>query len=391
MKILYLSNACPQEDFHRIFTGKKIPSQAAQKYHTLQIDGLREAGQNVTALCIPPISRATYGKVFFRFKEGDGSYLYPTMINIPVIRNIWMFLYVFFFVLKRTVGKRGDAVICDVLNTTVSMAVLSACFFTGKQTVGIVTDVPTKRAFKIKNPIKKFASWVCSAMLGSFDKYIFLTPAMNDLINKKGRPYLISEGHVDRRAAKIVNSISQKYEKKVCFYAGSLRKIYGIPYLVEGFLKANMENTELHIYGAGEYEKELEELTKQYPSVRFFGIIPNRQIVEEERKATLLINPRPTTEEYTQYSFPSKNMEYMVSGTPVLTTCLPGMPREYEDYVYLLPEENAEGMANKLKELLSKSEEELFLFGQKAKAFVLENKSNLTQAQRICALLKDKK
>ena len=147
------------------------------------------------------------------------------------------------------------------------------------------------------------------------------------------------------------------------------------------------EFTELHIYGAGEYETELEELCQKNPSVRFFGTVPNGKIVEEERKATLLINPRPTNEEYTRYSFPSKNMEYMVSGTPVLTTCLPGMPHEYNEYVYLLKEETEEGMAKKLQELLCKPKEELFAYGQKAKNFVLENKSNLSQAKLICELL----
>ena len=387
MKILYISNACPEEDFYRIFTEKKKPSQAAQKYHTLQIQGLRENGQDLTALCVPAISRTTYKKLFFRYKGKEKAYRFVPTVNIPVIRNIWTFLYVFFFTLSRTMGKRGDGVICDVLNTTVSMAAILAGFFTRTQVVGIVTDVPTKRAFEIKNPVKKLASWVCNAMLGSFDKYIFLTPAMNDLINRKGRPYLISEGHVDTSAGRIVNTLSEKAEKKICLYAGSLRRIYGIPYLVEGFLQADVENTELHIYGAGEYEAELEELTRTHPSVRYFGIVPNGRIVEEERKATLLINPRPTKEEYTRYSFPSKNMEYMVSGTPVLTTCLPGMPQEYHDYVYLLEEETTQGMAKKLHELLSKPKEELFAFGQKAKAFVLENKSNLEQGRRICALL----
>ena len=78
------------------------------------------------------------------------------------------------------------------------------------------------------------------------------------------------------------------------------------------------------------------KLAQQYPAVKYKGVAPNAVIVEEELKATLLVNPRPTGEEYTKYSFPSKNMEYMASGTPVLTTCLPGMPAEYNEYVYLL-------------------------------------------------------
>ena len=387
MKILYLSNACTDEDFCRIFTEKLKPSQAAQKYHTLQIEGLREAGRDLTALCIPAISRGTYKKLFFRGRSGGG-YLFAPMINLPVIRHLWMFLYVFFFILTRARGKRGDAVICDILNTTVAMGALLGGFVTGAQVVGIVTDVPTKRAFEVRNPIKKFAYRVGWFLLGRYDKYIFLTQAMNDLINKKNRPYLISEGHVDSKVGIVTDSLDRKYEKKVCIYAGSLMKIYGIPYLVEGFLQAGIENAELHIYGAGEYEEELTALAEKHPSVRFFGSRPNESIVEEERKATLLINPRPTTEEYTLYSFPSKNMEYMASGTPVLTTHLPGMPREYEEFVYILREENARGMAEKLTELLGKPREELFAFGQRAKAFVLENKNNIKQAERICTLLR---
>ena len=80
----------------------------------------------------------------------------------------------------------------------------------------------------------------------------------------------------------------------------------------------------------------------------------------------------------------------MASGTPVLTTHLPGMPREYEEFVYILREENARGMAEKLTELLGRPREELFAFGQRAKAFVLENKNNIKQAERICTLLSRK-
>ncbi len=383
MGILYLSNACREEDFYEIFTEKIKPSQAAQKYHTLQIEGLRQVGQELTALCIPAISRSTYKKLFFRYKGEDRSFLYMPIINIPLIRNAWMLLYMFFFTLCRTMGKRGEAVICDVLNTTVAMAVLPACFLTRTPVVGVVTDVPTKRAFQERNPVLKVAEKISRFLLGQFDKYIFLTPAMNDLINRKNRPYMISEGHVDSKAGAVIDSLSQKYDKKVCIYAGSLREIYGIPYLVEGFLEADLPDAELHIYGAGEYEQTLCDLAAMHPNLKFFGQMPNDHVVKEERRATLLINPRPTDEEYTKYSFPSKNMEYMVSGTPVLTTKLPGMPPEYEEFVYLISRENKTALAQDLRHILSKPKEELFAFGQRAKTFVLENKTNVKQGERI--------
>lgn len=53
---------------------------------------------------------------------------------------------------------------------------------------------------------------------------------------------------------------------------------------------------------------------------KYFRVVPNQAVAEEELKATLLVNLRPSNEEFTKYSFPSKNMEYMVLGTPTLTT-----------------------------------------------------------------------
>ena len=80
-------------------------------------------------------------------------------------------------------------------------------------------------------------------------------------------------------------------------------------------------------------------------------------------------------------------MEYMASGTPVLTTVLPGMPKEYYPYVFFLEDETVEGIARVLPELLAKSDEELFEKGSRARAFVLDQRNNLVQAQKIIQML----
>ena len=158
---------------------------------------------------------------------------------------------------------------------------------------------------------------------------------------------------------------------------------------MRGFIKADIPNTELHIYGEGDFRKELEELAKEYSSVKYMGIAPNNVIVENELKATLLVNPRPTDADYTKYSFPSKNMEYMASGTPILTTRLPGMPKDYYDYIYTIDGNSKEDITAALQKVLANSQAELLCMGKKAKAFVLENKNNVAQSARILALLED--
>ena len=103
--------------------------------------------------------------------------------------------------------------------------------------------------------------------------------------------------------------------------------------------------------------------------------------------ATLLVNPRPTNEEYVKYSFPSKTMEYMASGTPVLTTVLPGMPKEYYPYVNFIREESPQGIADALKTVLASSDDELFAQGCRAREFVLKERNNVVQAKKILAML----
>lgn len=76
-------------------------------------------------------------------------------------------------------------------------------------------------------------------------------------------------------------------------------------------------------------------------------------------------------------------MEYMASGTPALMTRLPGMPEEYLEYVYILEDESIEGMAGKLKEVLNFSQKENMEKGRKAKEYVLKEKSNKNQAERV--------
>ena len=236
---------------------------------------------------------------------------------------------------------------------------------------------------------RKLSVRINNYIISKFNSYLFLTEEMNSLINIENRPYVVIEGQVDINMKDTLNSLANKYEKQVCIYAGGLQKIYGIETLTKAFIKADIDNAELHLYGNGDYEEELKEICKVHSNIKYFGVMPNNHIVKEELKASLLINPRPTNEEYTKYSFPSKNMEYMVSGTPILTTKLPGMPEEYYQYIYLIEDETVDGLALELKLVLSKSKDELQEKGKAAKEFVLKEKNNVAQAERILKLVQN--
>lgn len=397
MEILYVSTLSSEHLVNHIHqTTGRDPGYAMQKFNRLLIKGLQMSGAKITAFTNPPITRSVSSDLFvFLGKEVENNikYKYVPLINIPIIKHLLIILYAFFYVLCWGIKERKNKVIiCDVLNVSISFASLLATKLNRVQSVGIVTDIYGLMVGSSKNRFNRFISSCAHRIhdlyVTSYDKYVLLTEQMNERVNPKGKPYIVMEALCDSSLLNQEHSPVHKVNPRTVLYAGGLHAKYGVKMLVEGFIKADLKDVNLVLYGSGSYEKELLEVCRTHSNVEFRGVAPNETVMEEELKATLLVNPRFSTEEFTKYSFPSKNMEYMASGTPLLTTKLPGMPIEYYPHVYLFEEETIEGYAKTIKDILSLPADELQRKGGLAKKFVLENKNNVSQAERIITFLK---
>lgn len=401
MKVLYVYSNCSQKKYNELFDNSNIMIlQQAQKYHSLLIEGFHLNNIEITCTSGLPINRSLTKKILIKKKTEfiDGvMYIYYMTLNLPILRQICIFINSFFQTVCYLRKRKDAVVICDILNVANASGALLATKILRKYSIGIVTDVPgiladDSMSKNGKKELKfKLFTLINQFILYRFDSYVFLTSPMNSLINKSSKPFTVMEGHVNVKMKEKRNLLEDKYENKVVLYAGSIKKIYGIKILTEAFINAQIKNSELHIYGTGDFTDELKEICIQNINIKYYGVKPNDYIVNEQVKATLLINPRPTNEEYTKYSFPSKNMEYMVSGTPVLTTKLPGMPREYYPYVYLVEDESIDGLSKALEIILDKSKEELHEKGLKAKEFVLKKKNNIVQSKKILEMIEGKK
>jgi glycosyltransferase involved in cell wall biosynthesis len=392
LKILYVSNSSSDESYKINFENKNFMiQQQSQKYHRLFIKGLFMNKNEIFALSSQPkFNRSIFPLFIGSSSEKDyyASYYYLSIINIKLIRNFWTIIQSFFFCYRTFKINKIDFVVCDTLSLSNSIGAVIASKILNIKVIGILTDIPGLSSYEYDYKKKKYKNKSFNVLLSkflirSFDFYVFLTEHMNELLNKKRKPYIVSEGYVDITSNNQIHSPEKN--KIVIMYAGSLSKLYGIDYLIGGFLKANISGSELHIYGDGDYKSEIIKVTLSHPSVKYFGTHPNETILEKQRNASLLVNPRTTNETYTKYSFPSKNLEYMISGTPVLTTQIPGMPKEYYDYVFLINEETIEGMSNELLKIFSFDRNFLIEFGNRAKKFVYENKNNVVQTSKIIA------
>ncbi len=389
MEILYLSplsSASLVESIHQ--ESGRDPGYAIQKFNRLMAQGLQANGAKVIPLSAVPISTSKSSRLFWGAKteKADGlEYHYIPFVNVKGIRQLCLFLFSLFYVLFWGIGKRKEkAIICDALSISICIGAQIATKLNGVRSIGILTDMPGMMVFG-NGEKESMATRVNRWSLSLYTHYVFLTEAMNPVVNIKNRPYIIVEGLCDSSIRLAADS--RKDSPVVVMYAGSLHEKYGLKLLVDSFISLKPENAKLVIYGSGPYEKTLRSICVSNDNIEYRGLQPTEEILAAERTATLLINPRPTVEEFTKYSFPSKNMEYMASGTPLLTTRLPGIPADYSPYVFYFDGETQEAFSEKLDEVLSLPDDELRAKGHLAQAFVLQNKNNIAQSERILKLL----
>lgn len=344
-----------------------------QKYHRLLAEGFVSNESDIEIISYHPffslIDSAAKNEIENNIKYNYVVTSKKHFVHLDVVKRSYKIAK---SILK---NKKNAYVICDVLNYSVALGTVLAAKKTKTKTIGIITDFP--EGSHPKGSMKIPLIW---NLIKKFDSYIVLTKQMLDKLNQK-KPSLILEGQAD---IKIFNNPTTSIEKSndfVCLYAGSVHERYGIANLVNGFIKADIPNSKLIIYGGGDYAEKLKNISDK--RIDYRGVASNDLVVKEEQKATLLVNPRPTNDSYVLYSFPSKTMEYMSTGTATLTTKLAGIPEEYFEYIYAFDDFDENSIAKKLTELSLIDREELILKGNKAREFVKTNKSNISQTKKI--------
>lgn len=381
MNIVYISSVLPDCCLNEMAEKNISYVVAPQKFHRSLLSGFSANNHKVMVITQAPaaVEHKSFlnenGIDYFFCEQSKHSFLKPLSVVKDVKR-----------IMQQRIkdGFKPDAIICDSLNVSYC---LSALYIRMKYKIpitAIVTDIMGISAHEEHSLTNRLASRVSNGYLAKFDKYVFLTQQMNAYINKRNRPYIVMEGVCPIHDSALETSTKQDRSTKNIFYAGGRPSKDGVDLLVAAF-KQIPGDFRLDIYGP--MPNVVLGKDKYDKRITYHGSVSNEEIVRGEFASDLLVNPRPIDEEYTKYSFPSKLMEYMNTGTAVLTTKLPGVPTEYFDYVYTFNEVSVESYKETLTKLLSKDINELRSKGIKARDYVRKNKSSIVQTNRIASLI----
>lgn len=385
MRIIYISAVCDPQKYDMTDSPFLKQGHAIQKFHYLLLKGLIANGNAETPVMvdalssIPPLNENRLFEKQTPFVSNKLRINYLLSSRFSTVRQILAGIGAFLHVVA---CPHPTAIIIDALKVSASIGAILAARIRRVPCVGIVTDLPEDLDMYRTSLMKRLSDF----SLKKQDAYILLAENMKDEIGLDGRKYIVSEGHTDFQTAPVPFP-SSAIRPQTVLYAGTLDARYGILTLLDAWTELADLDARLHIYGGGDMESLVRERAKADDRIIYFGSVPNTQVVEAERRATLLVNPRPSNQRFTKYSFPSKTLEYMASGRPVLMTRLPAMPEEYLRHVWIVEDETSAGFAEKIRAILSMDGTVLDNMGLAAQRFVLQEKNSKKQAARILELL----
>lgn len=263
-------------------------------------------------------------------------------------------------------------------------AVLCGRLFSRRQLAIIVLDLPEYMgamglAQKLFGGINRTLFY---HLIGYFDKVVVLTEAM---IERLG---------VDRGQAVVVEGIATLSDDgahagagNTFLYTGTLALRYGIEALVDGFRQVTDPTAALWICGAGEGADYVSAAAQADPRITFFGQVDRTRARELQREADFLINPRGGDDEFVRYSFPSKIMEYLASGRPVIMYKLPGIPGDYDPHYLPIDAPGVAGISAAIRSAIDMPANARTAMGAAARDFVRAHKGPREQTRRILDLL----
>lgn len=397
LSLLYFTTAISDLSFQSIVRNSKIkPSQAPQVFESALIRGLAmDERIDLELHSFPMVALYPNSKLIFWANQIESiSTLKSTRIpsvNLPILKQLF---YGYFsrkiletWILKNNTKKK--AVIIYSIYGPIAKQIISICKKYHIKCYAIVPDLPrdmySNRKFGfVKTLISKLFIKDALKIQSEFDGYIYLTKMMDGIIGK-GKPYMVLEGICDESFFLNSSNVIVRKNPKAIMYAGALNRKYRIENMLNAFmlLKGDFE---FWICGNGDLEEKIKNFyTQKDLRIKYLGRLSREKVLKLERDASLLVNIRNVNDEFTMYSFPSKTIEYMASGTPLLTSRLKGIPLEYFDYLYTIEDDSVEGISRKMQQILN--DPEASEKGARAKKYILENKTSYKQSKQMVSFI----
>lgn len=242
-------------------------------------------------------------------------------------------------ILKEHVGE-ADAVMCYNVNYAwLNLPTIAKQH--KKKSVLILADYSGPECFRsIRGKVYAYAM---KRAIRRFDIVVGLSSKVKDIL-KPDQKFMLMEGGIDEafyhefdHLDKVETQEVSKKEYRI-MYSGLLSKVTGVDQLLDIMDQVTEQRKDfrLVISGKGDLEELILEKQKTRPWLDYVGHLPYQQYIEELKKADLLVNPRNMDLPENNNNYPSKILDYLATGKPILSTMFSGW-EGYTDLLFFSP------------------------------------------------------
>lgn len=389
--VLLLGFTVPDEVARRLFALDTRPSVQTHKFGWSLARSLHSGFGNLVLASSCPIQNYPLGrKIIFRgerFKSENMEGVLLGFINLIVLKHFTRFLSCLVVLPRLIARKNVNWLFIHGIHTPYLLFGLLARLFSIKLVV-VLTDPPgviLSTDGVVARVLKRVDVRITGWTLSHVDAVIALAPelAQRFAINK---PAVIFPGILDSSLTSMVDAAPARpfaAEPFTILYAGGLSQAYGVGRLIDAILGIYELPVRLKLFGRGDQESRIKELAVKDDRFFYGGFVDNEELVPELLKADVLINPRPTHEDFSIMSFPSKLIEYLVMGRPVLTTRIPSIPESYRENFFYINDESPNGIREAILTLATMPNDERNKKAATGRAFILSEASEFAVGRKI--------
>jgi len=363
---------------------------ASAAHNTTQLElmhALREGGvARITGLSLPGCSAfkaRPRRRPFKRSVVEDGVVIEElpsfAMGPLQILTQVWSLT-------RRLLGRwpdgRPDAILVANPLTRFTAPALLAGWWHGIPVATIVADLTCSQVGQ--PPVTRLRNWLQTLMVRlSPGTVVFSSHTTNDF--RRGKPSI----RMVRPPATYLLDLPQPPAEPAAhavYFAGALSEPAGVNLLLDAIPHVTDPTLEFWFSGRGTLEERLKRQAASDPRIHFHGFVSEERYSEMLQKAAVLVNPRPSRLLENRYNFPSKLMEYLAAGRPVVSTATSDVAEHYGSDVIVLDDETPEGLARCIERAVAAPAEERATMGSRCRAAV-EGVTWRTQAEKILAFI----
>jgi glycosyltransferase involved in cell wall biosynthesis len=231
-------------------------------------------------------------------------------------------------------AETSDAILVYSVHTPAVVAALLLKWRRGWPVFVFIPDLPTFMggpSHPLKRMLKRVDAAIVRRLLAYADGAFPITEHIGRDWLVGGPEYWTMEGISDDAAAALSSArangsyVYRGAHRPVLLYTGRLEQTVTF---ARAFHRSSIEAT-LVMTGGGEDAAELQSLAAADERITLKGFMPDDAFAQEIGRADFMINLRDPAWPGAPYSFPSKLFEYLISGKPVISTRMAGIPAEY--------------------------------------------------------------